>query len=474
MTISSSSCAPRFATARSDRPTYGPEVEAISRAMTSRAGVLGRPFMPWQRDTLSITQEFDPTTGLRHYRTVILVVPRQAGKTTALEAQLTWESQRVAGSTSVYMAQTQNYAGDRLLELHDKRLALSPLFRGRCRPIRSNGRQRIIWANTSLTATSANNDTAGHGLTVNGSAVVDEAFAHVDLTSVNALSPTMVTCPDPQLWIVSTLGDGTDGLLQHFQDVGSASLHDPDTDVCYLEYSAEPGAPTTDPATWWATHPALGHTISERTLRSELNRMGEAEFDRAYLCRRRPESIDAKISPEVWARQYREGVTPAGRYVLAVDVAHDRSSSTIAVVGDVAGRRGELVGIIDRQAGTSWIVPALRDLVRARRPAATVVDRRSPAGSLINRIEAAIGPVLEPDTVQFGMSAGVLYDELDAGTLWHAGQPDLDIAAAQARTRPLGDAWTWNRRESPCDIAPLCALTFATWGHRELFPARPR
>jgi hypothetical protein len=37
----------------------------------------------------------------------------------------------------------------------------------------------------------------------------------------------------------------------------------------------------------------------------------------------------------------------------------------------------------------------------------------------------------------------------------------LDVPAATAVTKPLGDGWVWDRRHSPTDIAPLVAATGA-------------
>ena len=37
------------------------------------------------------------------------------------------------------------------------------------------------------------------------------------------------------------------------------------------------------------------------------------------------------------------------------------------------------------------------------------------------------------------------------------------MAAATAATRPVGEAWLWDRRKSPADAAPLIAATAALW-----------
>lgn len=427
--------------------------------------------MPHQRHVVDTALEVDEE-GRLVYGVVVLVMPRQNGKTTTVESLLTWGTHRRADSTSVYAAQTRLMARERLLDEYEfKRLQRSQATRGRYLCRRSNGSEGIYWRNASKIVVVANTDDAGHGLTTD-QAVVDEAFAHQDLTMVAALSPTMITRPDPQLWIISTPGDGTDGLLMHYQDVGLASLYDPDTNVAYFEWSREDSDAVDDPAVWHRVVPALGLTIDERRLRLELVSLGEPEFDRAYLCHRREETVEQKIPAAAWARQLRDrdDVKPERPFVLAFDVAHDRASASIAVAART-GHGHELVVIVDRRPGTSWLVPELERLQQLHRPAGTWADRRAPAGSMIDRVAAKGVPVSEPDVVQFSQSTGVLYDALvDVGDIVHLGQPELDSAVAQAHTRPLGDSWAWNRRDSPVDISPLCAATLAAWAHRHQFP----
>lgn len=427
---------------------------------------------------MDVSQEYDPTTGYRHYRLVIWELMRQCGKSTGLDALLTRGGAGRPDRTSVYAAQDRQMAARRLLDdLEAKRLKRSPATRGRYKPVRSKGSEAIMWHNGSALYVIANTDTAGHGLTINGEAVLDEAFAHADLTVPGALSPAMVTCPDAQLWIISTPGDGSDGLLQHYEEVGDASLYDPDSRVAWFKWGRDEDEDPTDERVWWRRIPALGtaeqvargeRTITIEALRSQLTTLGVAEFDRAYLCHRRTETFASKIDPAVWARQGDTASVPTGPFVIAADVAHDRTASSVAVCGWRPG--GGRMVVVDRRPGTSWLTGALRQLQRDRRPAAIVADRRAPIGSLIDRMALELGPLTEPDTVQFGMSTGVLYDGLVDGDVWHAGQADLDVAVAQARSRPLGDSWAWNRKDSPVDISPLCAATLAVWGHVDQFP----
>jgi phage terminase large subunit-like protein len=69
-------CSPRWATPRNpERRTIGGEIAFV-------AAKLGSPLMAWQREVADVTGEIDPETGRLFYRTVVVTVMRQQGKTT--------------------------------------------------------------------------------------------------------------------------------------------------------------------------------------------------------------------------------------------------------------------------------------------------------------------------------------------------------------------------------------------------------
>lgn len=102
---------PRYGTRRCwERPTLGSHVEAISMVMT------GEPFMPHQRYIADVTHEIDPVTGLLYYELVVIVIPRQSGKTTLLEPTMIRRAQAGPDVDVVYTAQTRDMAKRRLID----------------------------------------------------------------------------------------------------------------------------------------------------------------------------------------------------------------------------------------------------------------------------------------------------------------------------------------------------------------------
>jgi hypothetical protein len=64
---------------------------------------------------------------------------------------------------------------------------------------------------------------------------------------------------------------------------------------------------------------------------------------------------------------------------------------------------------------------------------------------------------------RIAVAHGTFLDELAAGRLRHAGQPELDAAVRHGAQRPLGGATAWQRRGMPVDVSPLVAATLAVW-----------
>jgi hypothetical protein len=54
---------------------------------------------------------------------------------------------------------------------------------------------------------------------------------------------------------------------------------------------------------------------------------------------------------------------------------------------------------------------------------------------------------------------GRLVDMVVQAELAHLGSDELRDAIRGARSRPLGDAWAWSRKNSSVDISPLVAAT---------------
>jgi hypothetical protein len=127
------------------------------------------------------------------------------------------------------------------------------------------------------------------------------------------------------------------------------------------------------------------------------------------------------------------------------------------------------VKVLAHGAGTGWVIQTLTDLVDKHRPAAVLVDERSPAAALITGVENAGVDLERVNGTEYAGACAVFYDSAVQQTVLHDGDPELTAAVRGAGRRTLGDAWAWSRKGSSVDITALVAATLALRGvDREL------
>ena len=470
-------CPPYWGTPRRPEfPTLGGKAARVMEA-------LGYPPMPWQRYVLDVALEIDPATGLFAYREVGLSVPRQQGKTQQIlglmvHRIMAWQRQNV-----VYAAQTRGMARTRWEDEFLVTMDGAPKLAGKYAARKSNGNEAIIWTPTrSKLGITSNTEKAGHGPPLD-LGVIDEAFAHEDDRLEQAFSPAMLTKPMAQLWWASAGGTEKSVWLNKKRAAGreiierlwSTGEH---SSIAYFEWFAPEHMPRDDPATWRACLPALGHTVTEAIIRSELEKMAEdpSGFDRAYLNRTRkavpPE--DPNVPKAEWPGVADTASRPVRDVAFALDVSPLRDWASIAAAS-VRGDGKVHVEAVDRRPGTDWLVPAITKLAALWNPVAVALDVKGPVGSLLDDLDAAgLTPPADPERPARGdlaiprmgevvAACGQFADAVRQGHLAHIEQLPLTAALNGARTRPLGDAWAWHRRNAETDITPLVAVTLARW-----------
>ena len=434
--------------------------------------------MPWQRHVADVALEVDPDTGLLAYREVNLTVPRQSGKTLLLLCAMVHRAQGFGRRQRIlYTAQTRNDARRKWEDEHVQILEHSPL-----RPLftvrKSNGSEAIRWRNGSMHGITSSTEKAGHGETLD-MGVIDEAFAHEDARLEQGLRPTMITRPQPQLWVVSTAGTRRSAYLRKKVDAGRARCELGLTDsVAYFEWSApggEDGLDPADPETWRTCMPALGHTVSLAAIRAEFEGMALSEFRRAYLNQWPDDAPDEwlVISQTAWNDQLDPASEAADPVAFAIDANPERSAAAILMAGARPDSDGRHVETVDYRPDIGWVVGRMVELAERWSPCRVVLDPAGPAGSLLADLERKLAPlgveVTKPTTREAAHAAQGLFDAVKERTLTHLDDAPLASALAGAQKREIGDMWLWARKGLSVDICPLVAGSLALWG----FATRP-
>lgn len=468
-------CPPRWGTPRRpEYPTLGGKVAVIMQR-------LGFTPMPWQRYVWDVALEVDPVTKIFCYRDVGLSVPRQQGKTQGLLAVKVHRASAYKRQRIVYAAQTRAMARDRWEDefwatIEASRLVRQFVIR------KANAHEAIIHKKTrSRIGITANTEHAGHGPPLD-LGLIDEAFAHQDDRLEQAFSPAMLTRPMAQLWWASAGGTEKSVFLNKKRTAGRAMIEELfRTGVhprsAYFEWFAPEDMDRADPATWRATLPALGYTVTEDIIQAELDKLDPAEFDRAYLnrTRRAAPPTDPNVPKEKWPALV-DGASRLGAHVaFAIDVSQKRDWSTIAAASLREDGRVHFE-VVAHRPGTDWVVPAMVRLKQLWKPIAIAVPSSgAPAGSLIDDLVKAkidvpkdrtkpkrgdLAILRLTDSVE---ACGQMSDAMRQGTGRHLDQVPLTGAVNGARTRRVGDAWALDRTASLTNVSPFCAVTWARW-----------
>lgn len=413
--------------------------------------------------------EYDPDTGLYVHPTVLIVVPRQGGKTYETGVLLEHRAMTQKRARCWYTAQTQSDAEQWFRDEHLPLLDDQPAFRGRYRKRLSQGSHQVTWRHTSsiVRCFSPKRD-ALHGKQ-SDLVDVDELWAF-DVAAgdslLQAIGPTQATRPGAQVIMQSAAGDEHSTFLIE-QLVAARRDFDNDVhdQVLLIEYGVPDGLDATDPDVAARYHPAVGHTIDAKYLRTERRRLGGEGFARAYGAHQVIPDVRGRALPfEQWtAGELRDDVRPpVGACALLYDVAHDRSDAAIcaAWTGD-DGR--VVVALLEHHPYTGWVEDRFVELRALLRPRACGYDTYGPGRDVAQHLTKRGVPLQGLDTNDvIAAYEGFLTHHQDR-TLWHVPATPMDAALAVAGRRPIGDAFAWGRRASTGSIAPLVAATNAVW-----------
>lgn len=471
---------PRFETMRNPaRPTVGHKVAKIAEA-------LGVPLMPWQKHWALVAGEMvqDEELGIwvPAYDEDFVTVMRQSGKTFYIVSRyltraLTWESWDRRPQNIAYTAQNGSEAYKKFRKEH------VPLFRASKDKIwptisavrHTAGDRGLDFVNGSIMTIWATTEEAGHGSTID-LGIMDEIFADQNNDREQAMVPAQATRHDAQNILASTAGDESSYFYLRKQRAGrSAVTEGLDRGMCYLEYSADPDDPDFDPespALWAKVMPALGHTISVRTVQNALRKMKEdkvreggteadalAEFCRAWLNITKRRGSSRVFPDQVWASVLKE-VAPTGTLVLAVDSQPDQSTSSIAAV-DTAYR----AEIVDHGDGVGWLLERLVALAKSL-DAPVAVDTAGPVGDLVPKLGRVGVEVIKLAGQEINQVCSEMHQRVADGRVHirptrceHCGMVTITEAAKGAVKLERGDGWRWARKSTQVDISPLMALS---------------
>lgn len=484
-----------------------PRVCSVPQAVTSAgreaidlAASAGLVLDPWQ--CLVLDQSLgERADGKWSAFEVGLIVPRQCGKGSVLEARelaglFLFDEKLIIHSAHLFDTSLEHFR--RILQLIESAPDLDRLVH---RVSRSHGEEGIELRTGQRLRFRTR--TRGGGRGFSGDLIVlDEAY-NLPEAAVAALMPTLAAKSmhgNPQIWYASSAAD------QEIHDhchvlarVRRRGLAGDDPSLAYFEWSApddvwdgkNPGRATSDRRLWAMANPGLGLRITEEYIEREHRSMSPRTFATERLSIGDWPVADVgesgPIKRSAWSAIVDTGSEAGGEVAFGAEVSVDRAWSSIGCYSVRPDGVGHLE-LIDRRAGTAWVVPRLLELRKRWNPVAVAIDAKGPAVSLVLDAEAAgltrpadperpaRGDLMVLSLSDMATACAQLVDAINQRTVRHRAQPELDEAVFGCATRAVGDVAVWGRRSASADISPLSAVTVARHAYVSRLEAinRPR
>jgi phage terminase large subunit-like protein len=281
---------------------------------------------PWQQDHLN---DGMATVGEDWAADeVVILVPRQNGKTIDLVARGLWGP--TLGGEGLVLFTAHEFKTAREAFLLAKSLCETPVLQ-RFKPkiSVSHGKEGISFANETRLLFIARSRTSGRGFSPD-CVILDEAFQLDDL-ALSALKPSLAAAKAPQLWYASSAPHDTSTVLRRLAVRGRAGEA---RKLVYLEWSAPESADPSDPEAWAISNPGIGHRIDPEFIASELDSLEPRDFERERLGRWDEEVGGQWIPEDAWdACETQEGS----------QAAQNGSQIALALAGSPTGETAALV-----------------------------------------------------------------------------------------------------------------------------------
>lgn len=444
---------------------------------------------PWQRWQLIHALELRPDGRFR-FRTILLLVARQNGKTTVLKVKNLWKLYVLRVLLVIGTAQNLDMAEETWDEAVEIAESVPELAAEIAHIDRTNGKKALKLEGGPRWKITTASRKGGRTLAVDD-VNLDELREHHTWEAWAAVTKTTMARPTAQVWAYSNAGDSRSVVLNQLRDSALATVTDPmaDPSLGLFEWSApddvkctclrRPGEPhgaacrLRDAAATAQANPALGYgNLTWDALQSALSTDPEAVYRTECLCQRVPD-----LAPEwqvigvvEWVAALDQQSQLADRPAYGVYVPPDRSTAAIVAAGQstLGGRHIEITGdgrTLDYRPGAGWVVDRLVELER-HHPCVVVVDDKATADAA-----EAVGLQVHRATVSDVVTGcqtlydGVAGPDVASRDIHHIGQAEMTAAVAGAVTRDVGGSWAWARRDLDVDITPIAAASLGLFGH---------
>lgn len=408
----------------------------------------------WQAYAMDRALEHDAAGDLL-WRTVVLTVARQAGKSTLARGLLLWrlhEGQELWGEPqlALSLSRTVETAWEVMLpaaawvnEIHGKKAVRF-----------GNARPGIVLPTGDRWVPIAARPGAGTGYSA-GMLFVDEAWAIPERIVSDDLAPTMAERRSAQMYLVSTAGDSESRLMASYRQRGIERLDSDDPGrLLLLEWSAPPDADPDDIETWkWASPEWTPKR--EEFLRDQHRQINPDQFATQYL-NHWVGRIDSWLSSKTWKDTLDpDRPLPADRvWTLVAESDFNGMSHALAIAAE--DDDGRIVTRVTLHR-TIAELDAVIDELRADHPQVQLHVTPSYIDRLRQHIHGIVG------TREATAGTQTLMDLFERGIIAHDGSQILLDHLQRSRLSKREGRWMLVAPRGESGIHAGRAVMFAVW-----------
>lgn len=439
--------------------------------------ILGMRLFPWQRWLLIHGMELLPNGRFR-FRTLLVLVARQNGKTTLVEVKNLWKMFVLRVPLIIGTAQNLDISEESLehgIEIVEGIPELAAEVRQK---VQQSGRKSLKISDDQARTSRWKVVSASRrgGRSLSGDDVnLDELREHLTWDAWSAVSKTTQAKAKAQTWAYSNQGDDRSVVLHHLTDRGLKLGENATGRFGLFDWSAPYDFVTQDycPMDWrpgWAmANPSLNYPggVLEEAIEDSLATDPEAAFRTEVLCQRVAGIVLERwlvIGQNDWNALIHADARAGEPIALAADATHDQRAASISIAG--LDKNELMVGeLVDAREGTAWLPGRIRELKERWNPCAVVIDPKRQASPYIPDLEAAEIEVTKPTARDMAQACGAIYAYVtDSKRFRHRGQAEPAYALSRATRRNLEGAWAWDAPPE-VDITSIVSMTLAVWGH---------
>ena len=448
--------------------------------------VLGKNLYPWQEwaliHMLEITGDLGSEWHFR-YRTVLIMVSRQCGKTVLSEVVASFFL-NVLYVDSIFGTSLSLDKAEEVWEavINDQE-AIPELSAEIDRVSRTNGNKRLILTGLRQYKVGAPTRRAGRGDS-NDLVMLDELREHRDWEAWAAAAASINAKPNGLIVCFSNAGDPDSIVLRQLREQAIAAIKGTEsedfggdvdaTTLGLFEWSAPEEAETDDMEALAQANPALGYGyLTERALMSNRQTFPESKFRSECMCQQVETILPQPFPDGAWNAGVDEAsqIAPTSEIMYGIDMSQDRRWTTIAACG-MREDGNYHIEVIARRVGTEWAIDWFRARAYKQPMKLAFQSRGAPVSGLAEQIctldgverVAVEGKDLTAGWGRFwdGIAASDPSEQRGGVKIFHLPQPVLDMPAKTCQTRNLGGgAEVPDRAKSPDDPAPLIACYVA-------------